>query len=202
MRALLTELKEEVTEDYIDTLLKLEEFIGIFFTKEFIDEELILPKIDELLKELENSRFVKSNVHRLKMLVNDIAHNRYRVKSIFTRLNDVSDKDDWLIILKELVKDELLSVEQFEKLAEFEEIDLPTVSAVIKETKVGQSLKFLPTTIGNLRKNLHSLLTELAETGKSVLKEHKITGLLDELYRRNGISNERYTTIKIDNDIM
>ena len=36
--------------------------------------------------------------------------------------DDMSDKDDWLIILKELVKEKLLSVEQFEQLGEFDHL--------------------------------------------------------------------------------
>ena len=87
---------------------------------------------------MENSPLAKSKVHRLKMLVNDIAHNRHRVQSIFTRLDDAADKDDWFILLKELIKNELLSAEQFEQLGEYEEIDLPAVAAVIKEKKIGQ----------------------------------------------------------------
>ena len=178
---LLTVLKEEASEDYIDTPLKLEEFIGVFLTEEFLDGEPILPKIDELLKELENSLSIpKSMVHRLKMLVDDIAHNRYRVKSIFTRLDDVSDKDDWLIILKELVKEELISTEQFKKLEELEEIDLPAVAAVIKETKIGQGLPFLPRKVSELTKHLHVWLEELAETGASTVR-NKISALLKEL---------------------
>ena len=51
-------------------------------------------------------------------------------------MDDASDKDkdDWLIILKELVKEELLSAEQFKQLAELEEVNLPVISVVIKET--------------------------------------------------------------------
>ena len=35
---LLTELKEEATDDYIDTLLKLEELVTIFLTDEFLKQ--------------------------------------------------------------------------------------------------------------------------------------------------------------------
>ena len=45
---LLTELKEEATEEeeYLDTLLELEELMAVFFTAEFIDEEKTYPTYD------------------------------------------------------------------------------------------------------------------------------------------------------------
>ena len=138
----------------------------------------------------------RSNIHRLKMLVKDIASNRYRVKSIFTRIaDDMGDKDDALPILQALVREELLSKEQFEKLAKLEEIELPALAVVIKDTKVGQGLKFLPTAICNLRKTLPSLLTELTETTGNSMIRKKLTAVLEELQRRKGISNKRYTEI-------
>ena len=79
---LLMELKEEATD--IDTLLKLEELVTIFLTNEFLKEKPILPMIDELIGELENSPIAKSKHHRLKMLLNDVNKNRHRVQSIFT----------------------------------------------------------------------------------------------------------------------
>ena len=61
--------------------------------------------IDELIRELENSSIAKSKHHRLKILY-DVNKNLHWVPSIFTRLDDASDKDDALTILKELVKEE------------------------------------------------------------------------------------------------
>ena len=63
---LLTELKEEANDDYIDTLLKLVELVTIFLTNEFLKEKPILPMIDELIIEVENSPIAKSKHHRLK----------------------------------------------------------------------------------------------------------------------------------------
>ena len=199
---LLTELKEEATEDYIDTLLKLEVLVTTFLTDEFLEEKPILPMIDELIRELENSPVARSKHHRLKMLVNDVNRNRYRVQSIFTRLDDASDKDDALTILKELVKEELLSEEQYEKVAKLEDLaDLPAIAQIINDTKVGQGLSFLPRKVSDLRKSLHSLLTEVAETGNSVMK-NKLTAVLQELQRLKAISNEQYEVIKKYNEIM
>ena len=52
------------------------------------------------------------------------------------RNKKTEDKEDMLFILKQLAAEELLSPEQFEQLSE--QMDLPTISLVIKDTKVGQ----------------------------------------------------------------
>ena len=64
------------------------------------------------------------------------------------------------------------------------ELDLPTVE-VIKETRKGQGWKFLPRTIGLLKKMPQSLLGELAETGKM---RNELTAVLKRPRRQKGIS--------------
>ena len=67
------------------------------------------------------------------MLLYDIDTNRYRINSILRRLNN--SQGDTKNVLKRLIREELLSEEQFKKLANLEgKIDLSTVALVIKET--------------------------------------------------------------------
>ena len=82
-------------------------------------------------------------------------------------MDDVQDKQDMLFILKQLAAEELLSPEQFEQLSELEEMDLPTIAVVIKNTKAGQGLKFLPRILNDLKQQLHIYLKDLVETGQS-----------------------------------
>ena len=82
------EIKEEAGEEFIDTVLKLEELIATFFTDEFLEGKHILPMINELRADIENSPITKLKQYKLKMLVDDINNNRYRVKSILTRLSN------------------------------------------------------------------------------------------------------------------
>ena len=92
------------------------------------------------------------------MLVDDINNNRYRVRSILTRLSN--SQDDIKTIAKVLAREELLSKEQFEKLTELEELDLPAVALIIKDTKIGRGIKFLPRKLSDLVKSLQTLHTE------------------------------------------
>ena len=68
-----------------------------------------------------------------------------------------------LFILKQLAADELLSPEQFEQLSELEQMDLPTIALVIKDTKVGQGLKFLHRKLTDLKQQLQIWLKDLVE---------------------------------------
>ena len=133
------------------------------------------------------------------MLIDDINNNRYRVSSILTRLSN--SQDDIKNIAKALVHEELLTEEQFEKLAKLEDLDLPTVALIIKDTKIGQGLKFLPTKMNDLVKSLQTLLTELFETRSSVVRNN-VRAVLEELLQLKGITQQRYNSIKEENDIL
>ena len=100
-----------------------------------------------------------------------------------------------------MLREELLSLKQFEQLSELEDMDLPAIALVIKDTKVGKEIKFLPRKLSDLKNNLQTWLDELVETGKTEVR-NKVAAVLEELLRRKGISNERYTSIKEDNNIL
>ena len=136
------------------------------------------------------------------MVLSDIKNNRYRVYSILTRLNDADDdKDRIKDALQQLAREDLLSDEQFEQLMELEDLSLPAVADIIKETKVGQGLKFLPQTLSALTKKLLPLLEELVKTGHSRVR-NEVSGVLEELLRRGGISLYRYQALKEEHNIL
>ena len=65
-----------------------------------------------------------------------------------------------------LVREDLLSEVQFLRLKESEKdlLDLPTIVEVIKETKTGKGINFLPRTIEDLKVKLPHLIPDLIET--------------------------------------
>ena len=192
---LMEDIKDEIGEEFMDIILNIEQLIEEFFVEEFVDGETIRPQINALLNQLENSKIPKSKQHRIKMLLDDIEKNRHRVEQIFQRLMDTENKDEMLHVLKTLVREEHLSDDHFERLAELEDPDLDTIKKVITDTKVGEGLKFLPRTISNLRYTLQSLLMELKENASAVLKS-KITAIMEELLRRNAIRVGEYENLK------
>ena len=109
----MKELKDDIDEEFMDIVLGIEKLLEIFFEEEFLDGESIRPQIDELLNKLETSEIPKSNQHRIKMLLDDITKNRYRVEQIIQRLMDVENKEEMSTIIQMLDLDGLLSDEQF-----------------------------------------------------------------------------------------
>ena len=190
-----------------DTVANLEELVNTFLEAKDdedaeADDELTLIKIGDVVRELETSKILKSNLHRLKMLLNYIDRNRYRVQSIVSRLSDAESERERVGILEQLTREGLLSQEQFEKLEDLKQVDLPRVIDIIKETKIGHGIKFLPSTLPDLKNRLHLLLTrDTVDTELSRVKR-EIHALLEELLRREAISAEHYATIKEDNNIL
>ena len=64
---------------------------------------------------------------------------------------------------------------------QLENINLSPVADVIKDTKVGKGINFLPRTIVDLTKTLPLLLSELTETGMSDVKK-EVAAILKELH--------------------
>ena len=93
-----------------------------------MDAESIRPQFDELLNKLETSQIPKSNKHRIKMLLVDITKNRYLVEQSIQRLMDAEDKGEMSTILQMLVREGLLSHEQFNQLGELEDPDLEKIT--------------------------------------------------------------------------
>ena len=81
------------------------------------------------------------------------------------------------------------------------DITLPVVADIIKETKIGQGLTFLPRTNAGLLSKLDLLLEELEAIGDTRVR-NEIAGILEELRQRGGISMARYMEIKNENNIM
>ena len=195
LQDLIEEIKDDIDEEFIDIVLDIEKLLEEFLVNEFFDGELIRSQINTLLNQLERSKIPKSKQHRIKMLLDDIEKNRYRVEQIFQRLMDADNKDEMLTVLKTLVNEGHISDVQFERLAELEDPDLNDIKEIITDTKVGEGLNFLPRTISNLRYTLKTLLTELKEGASAVVKS-KITAIMEELLRRNAIRTEEYDNLK------
>ena len=203
LRELLDEFEDVVEEEegYAEDISKLEKLVHTYFRKDFLDGEPILPMIEEILRRLEDSNIAKSSQQRFKTLLKDVENNRYRVHSVLTRLKEVEEDRDIKHVLQQLAKEELLSEEEFQKIVELEEVALPIVADIIKESKTGQGIKFLPRTVVGLTAKLPLLEKELKETGLTSVRD-ELSAVLEELYRQEGIPYQHYFTLKKDNNIL
>ena len=131
---LLTELKEEATENYIDILLELGKHIDAFLTDEHLEGKPIFSMVGELRRRLQSSPIIKSKHYRN-------VGREYQRESLSCSIYIYAIGS---FTLKQLVKEELVSPEKNRKLSELEDVNLPAIAVVIKKTKIGKGLKFLP----------------------------------------------------------
>ena len=131
-------------------------------------------------------------------MLNDIDKNRFRVTSILTRLEEAEDEEDIVNTLEGLRREELISLKQYEKLMIYDAaFDPQAIVMIIKDTKVGRGLKFLPRELTDLKNKIQSAISEENISLKDILI------YLDEMFRKYGISVNDYQSIKkeIDNII-
>ena len=195
---------EKDDEEIIDTVTELEELITVYLQDEFLDRESVAEKVLEILNRLSKSKHIpKSRLLKIKMLLNDITKNRARVREIVARFIQAGDDSkNRLWIIEQLAKEKLLSEEQYFKLAEIvDAIDIKQLTDVIRETKIGQGMNFLPRKTGQLLDNLREWMQEFLENGGTVLQS-KISSVLNELFQRKKITEERYNELKEQHDIL
>ena len=125
---LMNEFRKDVDENFLDTVLELEEFAEVYLLEEFLE------KIRLGLKSI---KVDTAKQHRLNLLLDDIAQNRHRVQTILMRMADTDGEEAFT--LKQLAREELLSEEQHLKLADAlleEEFNSSRLVDIIKDTKI------------------------------------------------------------------
>ena len=110
-------------------------------------------------------------------------------------VKDVSD------ILKRLVRERLISEEQYDALSEDDNLNLDKVISVIKTTKIGRGINFLPRKTEDLQKKLYDWATSYTDEQQPDLKK-KIIAALDELRFRKRLAEGKYNDILKMNDMV
>ena len=72
---LMHEFRKGVGENFLDTVLELEELVVAYLLEEFLKKEPIRTKIDEVRGKSEGSSILKSKQHRLEVLLNSPLNN-------------------------------------------------------------------------------------------------------------------------------
>ena len=123
--------------------------------------------------------------------------NRRRIREIFQRIDDVVDNeaDVW----KMLVREGLISGEQYEKLSALDSTDMGKIANVLKSSKIGQGIPFLPTSLSEVRAIFGKLYKKIEKDG-SMMVRSKLLPILEELLRRGGITDAQYAVLIQDLD--
>ena len=80
------------------------------------------------------------------------------------------------------------------------ELDMEKLISIIKETKIGRGLDFIPRKTNTLWNQLKELFSEFGEEGKSYVKT-KVLALMDELLQKKELTKKEYNTMKYLNNI-
>ena len=104
------------------------------------------------------------------------------IQEIFQRIDDASENEE--DIWKRLVREKLISDEQFEALRNLENTEVEQISHILKGTKIGQGIPFLPTALRDLRHMFGKLWNDGVK--------NKILPVLNELLRRGGVTIDQF----------
>ena len=151
------------------------------------DSEEILSRLT--LKVQQSDNLLKSNQARLTKLLYDFEDNRYRVREIFRRLSNINDDEHLNDVLRRLARENLISLEQFNQLQQTDVSKLSNVANVIKNTKVGRGMVFLP----RHKRGLIELLNK-------ELSKREVLAVLEELYNRKMLRKSDMESIKKELD--
>ena len=86
-----------------------------------------------------------------------------------------------------MVREGLISDEQFEELENLENTEIENISTVLKGVKVGQGISFLPTTM--------VALPSFGQLWKAGGAKNKILPVLKELLRSGGMTDGQYSIL-------
>ena len=166
----------------------LNELLQMFFDDNYDENhELLLPQIKHIIV---NLPIPKTDQLRFQILLKDLSDNRYRIERILTRLNSASTEEEYVDQLGHLTGEKFLSMDQYDQLkASKANRDISHVANIIKMSKIGRGIKFLPRTRRGLYESLNSALDDAFD--KTMLKK-EFLAILDELLHRKEIPKKDY----------
>ena len=167
----------------------LNELLKMFFDDNYDENhELLLPQIKHIIV---NLPIPKTDQLRFQILLKDLSDNRYRIERILTRLNSASTEEEYVDQLGHLTGEKFLSMDQYDQLKKSSRAnrDISHVANIIKMSKIGRGIKFLPRTRRGLYESLNSALDDAFD--KTMLKK-EFLAILDELLHRKEIPKKDY----------
>ena len=189
----LLDLMKEFRKDGVD-VKELDELLKMFFESERDDDGN--PLLSKILHMVKNLSVSKVKQIRFEILLNDIDENRYRVENILTRLNRALNEQQFLDSLNALSREGLLSRDQYDQLkSSGHSIGISNIANIIKSTKLGRGIRFLPRLSRDLKQTLIDIAGESNKSTCFVLKK-ELLAIIDELLYRKCISHEDYEAIK------
>ena len=107
------------------------------------------------------------------------------------------------LTIKRLAQENLLSELQFLEIQEnLDKMDVNKLIKIIKQSKIGQGVQFLPRLNSDLVHSLKDLLKTIASNKSNAEIEKVVKAILNELHHRNIITKGGYKKIKSFIDLL
>ena len=193
----------EIGEEEIKTLRKL---VKDWINYDRVGEEPNMAPIEEVLKKISSSGANRSELLRLTMALKDIKRNYYRVSDILRRMKVIFDDENRKAEnvadgIKGLIRDELISEEQYDELMRIiNDLDMEQLIKVIRTTKSGRGIDFLPRDTKDLYQKVLEW-TAVHQKDPSFDLKQKILSALHELRFRKSIKKNDYDCAILELDL-
>ena len=186
----LLEMVKQFKKKDID-VSHLKDLLLSFFEKEYDENDNeLLPQVSYIIRNL--PELLKTDQLRFEILLKDLEDNRYRIKRILRRLNQARSEENYVNQLHSLAREKFLSGNEFDELYSTKDNrDISNIANIIKLTKIGRGVKFLPRT----KRGLYHALNSIYDDSKSILKKD-LFAVLDELLHRKAIPEKDYQNIR------
>ena len=171
---------EMMSMESLDALIDWE--LLVVLIDEYENELSLLPLIEERRLKLEASPASKSKLLRMNMLLDDINTNRCRIREIFQLIDDADDNEE--DVWKMPAREGLISGDQFEKQSALDGTDMEMIANVLKGSKIGQGIPFLPTSLSELLNIFGKLYKKFEKHGSKIVKTNLLL-ILEEFLRRS-----------------
>ena len=171
-----------------------------------VGEEPNMAPIEEVLKKISSSGANRSELLRLTMALKDIKRNYYKVSDILRRMKVIFDDENRKAEnvadgIKGLIRDELISEEQYDELMRIiNDLDMEQLIKVIRTTKSGRGIDFLPRDTKDLYQKVLEW-TAVHQKDPSFDLKQKILSALHELRFRKAIKKNDYDCAILELDL-
>ena len=159
---------------------RLKDLVSKFDEHEYDDHgNLLSSQILQIVRS--STKIKKLDKLRFEILLTDLDRNRFRINQILMRLNGANNEENYINQLHSLAREELISENEFDTLySSRNKRDISNVANIIKLTKIGRGVRFLPRNTRELFDSLNTIVELVPNSTNSVLKT-ELFMILDKL---------------------
>ena len=174
---------------------RLKDLVSKFDEHEYDDHgNLLSSQILQIVRS--STKITKLDKLRFEILLTDLDRNRFRINRILMRLNGANSEENYINQLHSNAREKLISENEFDTLySSRNKRDISNVANIIKLTKIGRGVRFLPRTTRGLYDSLNAIVDLVPNSSNLVLKM-ELFAILDELLQRKAITEKDYNIIR------